>query len=175
VDVASGKTDDQLTDRYAYGPEWDPANPWRIITSGFEGLTQIDVNRAAVWLLTDRRDDRTPAFSPDGRYIAVVSKTGGHYDIHRLDASGGGRVALTSSPLWLVAEKDELRAWNNVAPAWSPDGTRIAFLTDRKGRWEIWVMNADGTGQQPMFGDDINAQLQLRYDFVDERMLSWAA
>jgi Tol biopolymer transport system component len=30
-------------------------------------------------------------------------------------------------------------------PVWSPDGTRIAFESDRDGGWEIFVMNADGT------------------------------
>ncbi len=32
-------------------------------------------------------------------------------------------------------------------PAWSPDGNRIAFATDRDGNFEIYLMNADGTGQ----------------------------
>lgn len=171
IDVDTGATDDMTTDRYAYGPEWDPANPWRIVTSGFTGLDQIDVNRQVLWGLTDRREDHTPAFSPDGRFIAVAYKTGDHYDIQRLDAGGGGRVALTKAPLWLVAENK--KPWNNVAPAWSPDGSQIAFLTDRNGRWEIWVMNADGSGQRPMFGDALTSQLQLTYNFVDERMLSW--
>jgi TolB protein len=31
-------------------------------------------------------------------------------------------------------------------PAWSPDGSRIAFLTGRDGNGEIYVMNADGSG-----------------------------
>ena len=30
-------------------------------------------------------------------------------------------------------------------PAWSPDGSMIAFDTDRDGDWNIYVMNADGT------------------------------
>jgi Tol biopolymer transport system component len=30
-------------------------------------------------------------------------------------------------------------------PAWSPDGSRIAFVTDRDGNFEIYVMNVDGT------------------------------
>jgi Tol biopolymer transport system component len=60
-----------------------------------------------------------------------------------------------------------------VSPAWSPDGSQIAFLTDRTGHWEIWVMNADGSNQRPMFPDEVNDQLQITYDFVDERMLSW--
>ena len=31
------------------------------------------------------------------------------------------------------------------SPSWSPDGTRIAFSSDRDGDYEIYVMNADGT------------------------------
>lgn len=33
------------------------------------------------------------------------------------------------------------------SPAWSPDGTRIAFVSERTDNAEIWVMNADGSGQ----------------------------
>ena len=32
-------------------------------------------------------------------------------------------------------------------PAWSPDGTKIAFETDREGNYEIYTMNSDGTSQ----------------------------
>ena len=35
-----------------------------------------------------------------------------------------------------------------AAPAWSPDGRKIAFVSDRDGNSEIYVMNADGSGQR---------------------------
>ena len=40
------------------------------------------------------------------------------------------------------------------APAWSPDGTRIAFVSDRDGNYEIYVMNADGTGVTRLTNDE---------------------
>jgi Tol biopolymer transport system component len=63
--------------------------------------------------------------------------------------------------------------YDNTSPAWSPDGSQIAFATNRTGRWEIWVMNADGSNQHPMFSDAVNAQIQLSPQSPDERILSW--
>ncbi len=46
---------------------------------------------------------------------------------------------------------NQMRLTNNTAYdgdlAWSPDGTRIAFVSDRDGQRELYVMNADGTNQ----------------------------
>jgi Tol biopolymer transport system component len=36
---------------------------------------------------------------------------------------------------------------NDTEPNWNSAGTRIAFMSDRDGVWEVYVMNADGTGQ----------------------------
>ena len=37
--------------------------------------------------------------------------------------------------------------WTYIWPAWSPDGARIAFQSNRHGNNEIYVMNADGSNQ----------------------------
>jgi uncharacterized protein YgiM (DUF1202 family) len=173
VKVADGSFADMPSDTYAFGPEWDPANAWRVVSSGLNGLVQLDVNQLQQRALTDRREDRTPAFSPDGRYLAVAFSENGAYDIFRLNGDGSGRVRLTETPLWVTAGPGEHKAWNNVSPTWSPDGARIAFLTDRRGSWEVWLMNADGSDPHPMFSDAVNKQLQITYNFVDERVLSW--
>jgi TolB protein len=52
-----------------------------------------------------------------------------------MNADGTGQVNLTNNPA-----RDD-------SPAWSPDGSRIAFTSDRDGNAEVYVMNADGTGQ----------------------------
>jgi len=53
-----------------------------------------------------------------------------------MNADGSGQVRLTHN------------AARDVAPAWSPDGRKIAFLSKRDGNWEIYVMNADGTAER---------------------------
>src|SRR5262249_25752576 len=35
-------------------------------------------------------------------------------------------------------------------PCWSPDGTRLAFFSNRGGKWEIWMINPDGGGLQQL-------------------------
>ncbi len=176
VNVADGSFEDLDGGTYAFRPTWDPANPWRVVSAGGRGLVEVDVTRKYQQAITDQIGDGSPVFSPDGRYLAVtVGHPGGGqgYDIYRLNADGSGRVRLTQTPLWETAQPEEKKPWDNVAPAWSPDGTQIAFLTDRTGRWEIWVMNVDGSNQRPLFSDEINDQLDLTYNFVDERMISW--
>jgi hypothetical protein len=54
-------------------------------------------------------------------------------------------------------------AGNDVDPAWSPDGTRIVFARAMGGNYDIWVMNADGSGQT-----------QLTHGPRNERYPSWS-
>lgn len=53
---------------------------------------------------------------------------------------------------------DPTRLTNNsasdIGPAWSPDGTRIAFASNREGNFQIYLMNSDGTGQTNLSNDE---------------------
>ena len=68
-------------------------------------------------------------------------------DIYAMEPDGSNvtRLTQTASP---AADSD---------PAWSPDGSRIAFASNRNGNDDIFVMNANGTGQVNLtnsFGTD---------------------
>jgi TolB protein len=179
VDVLTGEFEDLPNDLFSYSPTWDPANSWHLVYDGERGLMNLDLTRieAATWSLTTDANDHSPVFSPDGRLIAVSYWQHDHWEIHVLNADGTGRIRLTKTPVRVTLEQmingEEPQSWNNVAPAWSPDGSRIAFVTDRTGRWEVWVMSADGSDQQPLLPDEAYDRLQISFNAVDERMLSW--
>ena len=69
--------------------------------------------------------------SPDGTQI-VFSMLG---DVYAVPAEGGTATMLTSGPAW------------DVRPVWSPDGRRIAFISDRNGSDQVFVMAPDGAGK----------------------------
>lgn len=78
------------------------------------------------------------AFSPHGGLAAITLAPDGNPDIYLIDSATGDVVArLTTS-----------RAID-TSPCWSPDGRRITFVSDRHGGPQIWVMDSDGTDQQP--------------------------
>lgn len=91
-----------------------------------------------VRLTTSPAGDQWPAWSPDGSQIAFVStRDGGNYEIYVMDADGTNQTVLPDT-------------YSSLYPAWSPDGTQIAvasYVFSESWGWEIWTMNADGTGQ----------------------------
>jgi len=41
---------------------------------------------------------------------------------------------------------------NDGMPAWSPDGTKIAFISNQSDKYEVWTMNSDGSGRKRLTG-----------------------
>jgi hypothetical protein len=176
VNVATGAGQDLPSDYYSYGPTWDPANPSRLVYFGDRGLVNLDLQANTSSSLTDDYSDRSPVFSPDGSKIAVSYRQDDHWEVQVMNADGSGRTRLTATSYVNLVQQElngqTAHSFSNAAPAWSPDGTQIAFVTNRTSHWEIWVMNADGSNQHPLF-DPAAAGLALQYEGVDERMLSW--
>jgi Tol biopolymer transport system component len=78
-----------------------------------------------------------PAISRHGNRLAyAVSRTNGN--IWRVDL--GGPAHKPGIPVKFIASTKQ-ETW----PAYSPDGTRIAFVSDRSGSDEIWVSGSDGS------------------------------
>jgi TolB protein len=177
VNVDGGTFQDLPNDLFSYSPTWDPANAARLVYDGEEGLMNLDLGQGTMSPLTGDVKDHSPAFSPDGSRIAVTYWQADHWEVQALSADGSGRVGLTQTSIRAILEqqvKGQMpKYWNNASPAWSPDGSQIAFVTDRTGQWEVWIMNADGTNPHPLLPADVQAELKLQYNGMEERMVSW--
>jgi Tol biopolymer transport system component len=76
-----------------------------------------------------------PTWSPHGNKIAFTVSTGEETDIWMIHADGSHLTRLTQDK-------------RSHSPAWAPDGKHLAFASGRQDlqHWEIWIMNADGSG-----------------------------
>jgi len=76
--------------------------------------------------------------------VAFVSTRDGDYSIYEMNADGGRQARLTEGEQSDPSSAQEL--FFQIDPAWSPNGRLIAFSSKRTGSFDIFVMNADGTG-----------------------------
>ncbi|WP_430542810.1 amidohydrolase family protein [Streptomyces iconiensis] len=87
-----------------------------------------------------------PVLAPDGKTLAVCAYKDGGFHIWTLRPDGSGLRQRTEGP------------WDDRGPAWSPDGTRLAFASERGGDtvggspYRIWVLDLRGGGLTRLTG-----------------------
>lgn len=129
--------------RTAYSPVWAPDGRRFLFTEYQEGkwvvvLQSAATNTRQVFPTTATTVNITPAVSHDGRRVAfsrIVDRT---YAIHQANLAD----------LCCVERLTPGRFAENLSPTYSPDGRRLAFVTNRAGSPQIYVMSSDGTDQE---------------------------
>lgn len=122
--TAIAKADVEITEKgndtneNADDEKWDVNNP-----PGEK--REIDINvTEGTWMSLD--------ISPDGKTLAFDMLG----DIYTLPVTGGKATNIASGMAW------------EIQPRFSPDGKRLAFISDRAGGDNIWTMNVDGSDMQ---------------------------
>ena len=147
---ADGTGARRLTDHLASDshPSWSP-DGGRIVFCSTRGdgenddIYVVNVDGSGVQRLTDNglAWDTFPSFSPDGKQILF----------RRLLRERRPEGTLINSEILVMkADGSDVRNLSKNAyfdgwPSWSPDGTRIAFSSNREDPYQVFVMNADGS------------------------------
>ena len=135
-------TTNAANDQFA---DWSPDGSQISFASDRTGNWDIfvmDADGSNQQALTDDLDwELFPAWSPDGSQIAFTGlvPNSRNTDVFVMNADGTSVRQLTDRPGF-----DE-------NPDFSPGGDQIAFQTNRDGNFEIYLMNLDGSGQNPLF------------------------
>jgi len=129
-------------------PAWSPDGAKIAFTSARdinEEVYSMDATGSAQTNLSNNSngDDRQPSWA--GNRIAFTSTRDGNEEIYAMNAdNGSGQTRLTNNP---AADTD---------PAFSGDGARVAFASNRDNPagFEVYAMNANGTGQTRLTAND---------------------
>ncbi|MEW6717561.1 MAG: DUF5050 domain-containing protein [Chloroflexota bacterium] len=131
-----------------FSPRWSPDGNQIMYISGKTGNYEIFLMNADGSNPTQLTTSTSPiigaAWSPNGkRIVYTFLQSANNTDLYTIDADGSNDsiVQLTRGAVY------------EDGPAWSSDGEKIVFFSDRSGNLDLWIINADGTNLVQLTND----------------------
>jgi eukaryotic-like serine/threonine-protein kinase len=123
--------------RLAYSRNAQDSDIYRLKLPGKDGRSTPPEK-----LISSKRPDYAPDYSPNGQAIAFVSTRSGSEEIWISNADGSNQHPLTS-----------INGPQTCNPRWSPDGKTIVFDSRKEGSGDLYLINSDGSAQRRLTSD----------------------
>lgn len=187
IELATGKLTEPQCSQLCYVPSWSKDSATIIYTDPSVGIMRTNIFQGQATLIgpTGRWWDSAAGISrpvvnwppiensevsSDGNRIVYSMQAHDRWEVNVMAADGSGVTGITSPDPIMSILFDVVD--HNVAPTWSNDGQQILFLSDRNGKWEFYVMNADGTGITQVL-KNVTDRIPLTFGYFNERMMDW--
>lgn len=147
---------------FGLDPDWHPTQD----LIAYKGCDDVG-EHCGIWImdadgrnrrpLTGNATDSRPVWAPDGRTIVFMSeKRDGNWEVYTVDVASGAVTRLTHNPA------------NDGLPVVSPNGGRVAFVSNRGGVWGVWTVPIQGGVAREVvsLGPDLPNWLEQKIDWA---------
>ncbi len=156
---------------------YDPAFAWGAFSVSDTGVLVYDPSGSS-------SSDQLAWFDRQGKRLGTVGAPGVHVQpwlspdekvlaVERIDVQGA-----TTFDIWLhelsrdISSRFTFDSQNDLLPVWSPDGSRIAFASNRDGAYNLYLKSSSGAGKEELLQKSANWQLPTDFS-RDGRFLAY--
>ncbi len=188
VNLATGKLTEPQCSQLCYTPSWGKDSTTAFYLDPGVGISKTsivggdytvvmgpsgmywDSSKNAAMPILYMPSTQNAEVSADGTRITYAQQAHDRWEVHVVNADGSNDYGVTTFDPVVYYLLDT--AVHNTTPTWSPDGKQIMFMSDRNGKWEFFVTNADGSNLQQVL-KNVTDSLSVKFTYENERIMDW--